>query len=184
MSIAAINWALNEVVDIRSTEKSILIALADRADENGECFPSYDDICRRSCATRNSVSTALKRFEEIGLIERRKRFGKSTVYVLKLASSMEMRTTDEAISTELRTTVQDEFDDFWKAYPRKVNKKSAQVAFRNLTKTDRAKARDSLKDFPFSKEERFIPHASTWIRQRRWEDEIEKEDVTVGVFEL
>jgi DNA-binding MarR family transcriptional regulator len=183
MSIAAINWALNEVVDIRSTEKAILIALADRADENGECFPSYDDICRRSCATRNSVSYAIKRFEELGLIERRKRFGKSTVYALNITSSTKNHTTDTRSSTESRTTEEIDFEPFWKAYPRKVNKKTAQIAWRNLSKTDKKRARDGLKDFPFSKEERFIPHASTWIRQRRWEDEIE-EEVTLGVYEL
>ena len=183
MSIAAINWALNEVVDIRSTEKAILIALADRADENGECFPSYDDICRRSCATRNSVSYAIKRFEELGLIERRKRFGKSTVYALNISSSTQNHTTDTRSSTELRTSNTEDFDPFWSAYPRKVNKKTAQIAWRNLSKTDKKRARDGLKDFPFSKEERFIPHASTWLRQRRWEDETE-EEVTLGVYEL
>ena len=183
MSIAAINWALNEVVDIRSTEKAILIALADRANEHGECFPSYDDICRRSCATRNTVSCAIKRFEELGLLERRKRFGKSTVYALNITSSTEKHTTDTRSSTELRTSKEDDFEPFWKAYPRKVNKKTAQIAWRNLSKSEREKARDGLKDFPFSKEERFIPHASTWLRQRRWEDEIE-ETVTLGVYEL
>lgn len=183
MSIAAINWALNVVVNIRSTEKAILIALADRADEHGECFPSYDDICRRSCATRNTVSCAIKRFEELGLIERRKRFGKSTVYALNVTSSTKTDTTDTRSSTELRTNNTEDFDLFWSAYPRKVNKKSAQIAWRNLSKADKEKAREGLKDFAFSKEERFIPHASTWLRQRRWEDETE-EEATLGVYEL
>ena len=183
MSIAAINWALNEVVDIRSAEKAILIALADRANEHGECYPSYDDICRRSCATRNTVSCAIKRFEELGLIERRKRFGKSTVYALNITSSTKIHTTDTRSSTELRTSKEDDFDPFWKSYPRKVNKKTGQIAWRNLSKSDKEAAKDGLKHFPFSKEERFIPHASTWLRQRRWEDEAE-EEVTLGVYEL
>jgi hypothetical protein len=34
MSIAAINWALNHVSGITSTQKAILIALADRANED------------------------------------------------------------------------------------------------------------------------------------------------------
>lgn len=183
MSIAAINWALNEVADIRASDKAILIALADRANEHGECFPSYDDICRRSCATRNTVSYAIKRFEEQGLIERRKRFGKSTVYVLNLTSSTELHTTVTRSSTETRTTEEIDFESFWKAYPRKVNKKTAQIAWRALSSPDKKRARDGLKDFAFSKEERFIPHASTWIRQRRWEDETEDE-APLGVYEL
>jgi len=183
MSIAAINWALNEVVNIRSTEKAVLIALADRADEKGECYPSYDDICRRSCATRNSVSCALSRLEELGLLERRKRFGKSTVYALMI-SSTESHTTVAKSSTELRTTAEDGFDTFWQSYPRKVNKKTAQTAWRALTKTDRKKAKEGLLTFPFSKEQRYIPHASTWIRQKRWEDEADDNDIELGVFEL
>lgn len=183
MSIAAINWALNEVVNIRATEKAVLIALADRANEHGECFPSYDDICRRSCATRNTVSCALKRLEELGLIERRKRFGKSTVYAL-LLSSTHIHTTDTRSSTEIRTTVENGFDAFWAEYPRKVNKKTAQVAFKALSQTDKKKATDGLISFPFSKEQRYIPHASTWLRQRRWEDEAESDEIELGVFEL
>jgi len=129
------------------------------------------------------VSYAIKRFEELGLIERRKRFGKSTVYALNITSSTQNHTTDTRSSTELRTSNTEDFDLFWGEYPRKVNKKTAQIAWRNLSKTDKKRARDGLKDFPFSKEERFIPHASTWLRQRRWEDETE-EEVTLGVYEL
>jgi hypothetical protein len=100
MSISAINWALNEVTGITSTQKAILFALADRADIDGCCYPSYDDICSRSCATRNAVSNALKHFESIGLILREKRFSKSTMY--RLAISTDFHTAH--ISTDKRTS--------------------------------------------------------------------------------
>ena len=169
MSIAAINWALNSVTGITSSEKAILFALGDRADETHRCFPSYDDLCNRSCATRNTVSKALNRFEELKLVEREKRFGKSTVYRLNVTSSTEMHTTADSSSTKKRTTVQ--FDDFWRAYPRKANKKTAQQAFNALSVTDKKAAMRGLSFYEFGTEERYIPHASTWLRQRRWEDE-------------
>lgn len=86
MSIAAINWALNHVSGITSTQKAILIALADRANEDNQCWPSYDDICSRSCANRKSVVAALKKLEELGLITKTRRFSKSTVYTLAIST--------------------------------------------------------------------------------------------------
>jgi DNA-binding MarR family transcriptional regulator len=87
VSIEAINWALNSVTNITSTQKAILLTLADRADVDGYCYPGYDDICKRSCATRHAVANALRRFEQLGLLKRRKRFNKSTVYQLITASA-------------------------------------------------------------------------------------------------
>ena len=77
MSIAAVSWALNEVRGLRAAEKAILIALADRADAEGYCFPSYKDITERSGAHRETVALALSKFEELGLIQRRRRYKKS-----------------------------------------------------------------------------------------------------------
>jgi hypothetical protein len=88
MSIEAINWALNRVTGITSTQKAILIALADRANEDHQCWPSYDDICFRSGANRKSVVAALKKLEELGVIERNRRFSKSTVYTLAISTDI------------------------------------------------------------------------------------------------
>lgn len=95
MSIEAINWALNTVTSITSTQKAILLTLADRADVDGYCYPGYDDICKRSCATRHAVANALRKFEQLGLLKRQKRFNKSTVYQL-IVSSVEISTTASA----------------------------------------------------------------------------------------
>lgn len=91
MSIEAINWALNKVTNVTSTQKAVLIALADRADAQGQCFPSYQDIITRSCASRNAVCSALAALVEKGLISKEPRFNKSTVYTLNL-SGIEIKT--------------------------------------------------------------------------------------------
>jgi hypothetical protein len=67
------------------------------------------------------------------------------------------------------------FDEFWKAYPRKVGKGAALASWRkvkppiNPVLSAIQKARQSpdwLKD-----RGAFIPHPSTWLNQSRWEDE-------------
>ena len=107
MSIEAINWALNRVRGVSSTQKAILVALADRADVNAQCYPSYEDICARSGATRNTVASALSAFEERGLLKREQRHNKSTVYTLNLTST-EIDT--DSSSTKIHTSSSTKID--------------------------------------------------------------------------
>ena len=68
------------------------------------------------------------------------------------------------------------FAEFWKTYPRKVGKAAAEKAWSKakgvdlstiLQAIERARATEQwLKDGG-----QFIPHPSTWLAQRRWEDE-------------
>lgn len=69
------------------------------------------------------------------------------------------------------------FDEFWKAYPRKTNRKKALDAWR-IKKLDShpetiAKILDDLSDRP-AKDEQWnrgvIPHGSTYLNGNRWED--------------
>lgn len=187
MSIAAINWALNEVTNITATQKAILLALADRADAEGCCFPSWDDIARRSCASRNTVWSALRKFEEMGLLVKTRRYSQSTVYRLKIGTidspkidtinsrnigTKDSRNIETLTTNESPNNHQGEFDEFWKRYPRKVGKAKAITAFNKLSKTDRAAMMEVLPKYPWSDEERYIPHASSWLNQRRWEDQV------------
>jgi len=188
VSIEAINWALNVVTEITSTQKAILVALADRADEHGYCYPSYEDICRRSCASRKTLVMALKALEEKGLITRNRRYSKSTVYRCNITpidrgkmtpiDRGKMTPMDRCKTTPLTTNESSninhkEFDDFWAAYPRKTNKAKAMISFMRLSKKDKQAATSALAKYPWSDEARFIPHATTWLNGRRWEDEFE-----------
>lgn len=107
MSIEAINWALNRVRGITSTQKAILVALADRADANAQCYPSYQDICDRSGATRNAVARALGVFEDRCLIVRNQRHNKSTIYTLRLSST---GFDTDSTSTQFNTSSSTEFN--------------------------------------------------------------------------
>ena len=196
MSIAAINWALNVVTDITATQKAILISLADRADEDGFCYPSYDDICRRSCASRKTLISTLKVLEELELITRHRRYSQSTIYRVNITpmdrSKMvpmdrsKITPMDRSKITSLTTNESSinnhkEFEEFWAGYPRKTNKAKAKTAFDRLSPKDRKAAMEALAVYPWSTEQRYIPHATTWIHGRRWEDEFESNE---GIREL
>lgn len=141
MSIAAINWALNVVRGINSTQKAILIALADRANEEHQCWPSYSDICERSCCTRNALAHALKVFEEKGLVSRQQRHNKSTIYTLRLASTQldtDLTGTELKIDagTELTTSRGIEFDTLTIKEPSKEPPKGKRSGYQPPEEVD------------------------------------------------
>lgn len=72
----------------------------------------------------------------------------------------------------------DHFNAFWKAYPRKVSKSSAEKAFSKLKVNDdilrtMLTALNIQKQCKQWQDKQFIPYPATWLNQRRWEDESE-----------
>lgn len=66
------------------------------------------------------------------------------------------------------------FAVFWFGYLNKKGKGSAFKSFQKLNKQDRMDAIKNLPDWNArnsDKEIQYIPHPSTWLNQRRWEDE-------------
>lgn len=71
----------------------------------------------------------------------------------------------------------EDFEAFWSLYPRKAAKKAALKKWKALNLTDRQRAAAVLPrwlDAWGNSEMRFIPHASTWLNQARFEEEIEQ----------
>lgn len=71
-------------------------------------------------------------------------------------------------------SIQDNFELFWKMYPRKTGKGLAKTAYlKAIQKIDYQKLWLSCKNYaedPHLPEPQFIPHASTWLNQERWLD--------------
>ena len=76
MSIDALNWAWEQDCP-NPTAKLVLMALADHANADGECWPSMVKIAQRSGITPRQVSTHITRLIELGLVEKagRRRYG-------------------------------------------------------------------------------------------------------------
>lgn len=69
-----------------------------------------------------------------------------------------------------------EFEEFWKIYPRKQSKQNAIKLYKKLYATSRngdilAGLKRQIPYFP--KDLQYVPMPSTWLNQRRWEDEIQ-----------
>lgn len=70
------------------------------------------------------------------------------------------------------------FEQFWQHYPRKIAKRAAQAAFNRLTKQEQSDAVEAIEQhLAYWKlkgtEMDFICHATTWLNQGRWEDELD-----------
>ena len=71
------------------------------------------------------------------------------------------------------------FDRFWRDYPLKKSKQKSRMAFLRLTKKEINDVFSVYEDHLESwrgQDRRFIPHASSWLNAKRWEDEIDNEE--------
>lgn len=74
MSLKASAWAWCVPVE-KASERLVLLALADRADDKGYCYPSVKDICERTSLDRKAVFRALSTFSDRGVVTVQKRKG-------------------------------------------------------------------------------------------------------------
>lgn len=69
---------------------------------------------------------------------------------------------------------QEDFDSFWRVYPRKAGKRAARAAFEKATERASAGAiiasAERFRDDP-NREPQFTPHPATWLNQDRWDDD-------------
>jgi DNA replication protein DnaC len=94
---------------------------------------------------------------------------------LPLAADPPQLITINKLKTINNKTQPDGFDDFWKDYARHDGKANALKAWGKLKKTDRDLALSVLNQQlavwkKEGTEKQFIPHASTWLNGRRFED--------------
>ena len=89
MSAKAVFWAL-EQRHLKPTDKLVLIVLANFANENNECWPSYQRIARDAVISRRTAIEILKRLESLGVVafkQRRNDEGRQNSNVFKLQIS-------------------------------------------------------------------------------------------------
>ena len=97
---------------------------------------------------------------------------------------------NKSASTEKPLSKQDPmdgFDQFWKLYPRKANIGSAEKAWKKLNVTSElfnvmlaALAKQATSIDWLKSGGQYIPHPSTWLNSRRWEDEVSSSSVGTG----
>ena len=77
------------------------------------------------------------------------------------------------------------FDKFWKLYPRKVSKFESAKVFGKLKKDEIQTVMKGVKNFREvvlrdNVEQQYIPHATTWLRQKRFLDYISQKVNTLN----
>ena len=80
ISFMALAWK----VDIPSGRKLVLLALCDHANGQGECYPSVETIARKCSMGQRTVQQHVGELESAGILVRRFRKGRSTVYRIAL----------------------------------------------------------------------------------------------------
>lgn len=76
--------AVWERTDLSSTQKLVLLALADWANDEGLCWPSISRLAVKSGLTSRSVQKSIRSLEETGFIKREEVFGKGNRYWISI----------------------------------------------------------------------------------------------------
>ena len=211
MSLRVMTWAWKQETK-SSGERLVLLALADHAGEDGECYPSTGHLGTKCSLDKKTVQRHLTALDSRGLITklyRRKRQNGTlagwtyrvnvreaegtpksplresagvpaeTEHECVVLEGAQVRSHEPSVSNhQLETSVTDAlWEQFWKMYPRKTNKQSASKAWCKLRDIDKATAIEVLDSHinywqEMKTQQQFIPHASTWLNARRWEDEL------------
>ena len=81
-------WVENELIDrtdLSFEVKSMYMILARFADNEGKCFQSIEKLAEIIGKDKRTVIRYIKKLEEKGLIEKRRRFNQTNIYYLKNA---------------------------------------------------------------------------------------------------
>ena len=78
---------------------------------------------------------------------------------------------EERREEERRENVSEHFEVFWKAFPRKTDKARAKRSFLRLTKAEQELAVSNIQRLYSETPAQFIPHPSTYLNGKRWEDQ-------------
>lgn len=76
-------WPLQKMSPV---QKSVLISLADNANDQGVCWPSIATISKRTCVSERAVQNAIKWLEQHGALTANRANGRHTSYTITPAS--------------------------------------------------------------------------------------------------
>lgn len=173
------------------------LALADFANDEGECWPSQRTLASKARCSQRWVRECIAGMVADGILEVRDQTlgrGGRTLYVLKgeLSSSTARRqrgTTEQvkrnsgaslSISNKNHqepSQIAAEFEQFWEEYPRRIAKAAARQAWAKLRQRPETPPIEAIITAvrlyaSQVSDPKYICHPATWLRQERWNDEI------------
>ena len=127
MSYNALKWAMRQ--KLRPPERYLLIIIASYHSRfTGSCRPTFQQLVVKSGLSRGSIANHIKAIEEAGKIKVIRSTGLKTGNQYDFIGFNGRDNEGQLHNAELITVM---FEGFWKAYPRKVNKKKAQEYCKN-----------------------------------------------------
>jgi biotin operon repressor len=74
-------------LDLASTDKLVLLALADNANDDGTCWPSIRKIAEKSSLSERAVQNAISRLRDAGKLQITERYGRSNLFTITPAGN-------------------------------------------------------------------------------------------------
>lgn len=177
-------------------DKGILVEIDSLDMSESGCYASNEHLAKFCQCSTTKVSTSISKLIELGYItvasfDGRKRFLKSRLsknerQTFKRCEADSQIVKDSNISnnpsnnTDISISYDElDFESFWNIYPRHVAKQNAIKAWKalkpnkELIESILANINRRLESEWRGKDMQYIPHPSTYLNQRRWEDETE-----------
>ena len=193
MSWRALYWASQKETG-STASKLVLIMLCNYADENNETYPSHNTLARVCECSKDTIMRHLKSLEEKGLITTINRFEKlengknrqtSNLYKINVDTQSQFaggRESQNAMPITLKKEnkkykkdlYDKQFELFWNVYPRNDGSKiKAQQYFKKAIQEISVDKLMNITNI-YCKNMRgvpkkFIPHATTFLNQMRYE---------------
>jgi hypothetical protein len=183
------------VIDAGLSDKAIrlYVVLARYADNRTrQAFPSRETLASRMQCSTKSIDRATEELIQVGAVSKTQRYNSSLVYTLRVSRGVDtgvqggstwvsrgvdmgddLTRTTELEPKELELLNQKQFDEFWKIYPKKDDKRPARKAFdKALTRATFeaiVEGATRYRDDP-NREDRFTKNPATWLNADAWEN--------------
>ena len=202
-------WLITHV----NHEKAQVLIGADVIDcERGQTITSQKKLCSVFNWGNSRLRSYLKRLKKCNMIEYKTNTKLTQITIVKYDTYQSRQIDNKSISNrkqidnklisntnnnikndkEVKNNkeIDNIFNKFWENYPRKVNKKKAFTAFKNLNREDKEKAVEGAKAYKEHVKlnkvtSKYVLHPTTFIYGENWEDYLNNEEVrtiTVDLF--
>tara|TARA_R110000803_G_scaffold55855_4_gene112911 strand:+ start:147 stop:788 length:642 start_codon:yes stop_codon:yes gene_type:complete len=197
MSFTALDWAVKQKVG-NSTEKLILLCLANYSDDNNKSYPSHKTISKFAEVSNQTVIKCLTKLKNKNLLFIEPRYQQtlgnknrqtSNLYTLNIPpyeNDIGVSNTAtqppikkiQPINNNNKTIYNNEFEVFWNTYPNRPNdnkygafqKYSVIIKNKEITFEDLITKTQWFAKTQEGKDVKFIPHCKTWLVQKRFLD--------------
>ena len=186
--------------DLKDSAKLLYGLISSLINKDGYCFASNEYLANKRKTTPQNISRLLNQLEKKGyiiliyvrdgsVVKNRKIYVSSPLTEMLMAVNQNVKTTvnqnvkesNKAIKGSnkyiIKEIYKEKFAKFWELYPNKKSKQETIKWFNNAKITEelykiiieKLKLFIKLKSW---QDVAYIPHPSTWLNQKRWEDEI------------